>query len=126
MRSLELERRGTYSVSWRNKNTRNSVQISIYTQGICFKGMQKLFKNRHTRQQNTDGAKILSQCREDNQLDATEFFIALMICSTCFGQLYAYHHELETIFMLLPNMACNALVVGGRLLQAWRQAMRQG
>jgi len=27
--------------------------------------------------------------REENQLDATEWFIALIICSTCFGYLYA-------------------------------------
>jgi len=35
--------------------------------------------------------------REENQLDATEWFIALVICSTCFGHLYANHQELETI-----------------------------
>ena len=28
----------------------------------------------------------------------------LIICSTCFGHLYAYHQELETILMLLPHM----------------------
>jgi len=27
--------------------------------------------------------------REENQLDSTECFIALIICSTCFGHLYA-------------------------------------
>ena len=26
-----------------------------------------------------------------NQLDATELFIALIICSTCFGHFYAHH-----------------------------------
>jgi len=31
------------------------------------------------------------------QLDATELFIALVICSTCFGHFYAHHQELETI-----------------------------
>ena len=35
--------------------------------------------------------------REEDQLDATEWFIALVICSTCFGHLYAHHRELETI-----------------------------
>ena len=34
--------------------------------------------------------------REENQLDVTECFIALMICSTCFGHFYAHHQELET------------------------------
>ena len=32
-----------------------------------------------------------------NQLDATELFIALIICSTCFGHFYAHHQELEII-----------------------------
>ena len=62
--------------------------------------------------------------REGNQLDATECFIALIICSTCFGHLYAQHQELETIHVLLPHMVCNALVAGGRLLGAELQAMR--
>ena len=35
--------------------------------------------------------------REGNQLDVTEWFIALVICSTCFRHLYAHHQELETI-----------------------------
>ena len=49
-----------------------------------------------------------------NQLDATEGFIALIICSTCFGHFYAHHQELETICVLIPPMVCNALVAGGR------------
>ena len=32
-----------------------------------------------------------------NQLDATEWFISLIICSTCFGHFYAHHQEFETI-----------------------------
>jgi len=47
-----------------------------------------------------------------NQLDATEWFIALIICATCFGHLYAHHQELETILLFLPHMVCNALVAG--------------
>ena len=42
--------------------------------------------------------------REENQLDATECFIGLIICSTCFGHLYAHHHELDTILVLLPHI----------------------
>jgi hypothetical protein len=65
--------------------------------------------------------------REENQLDATERFIALIICSTCFGQLYAHHQELEeTVLVLLQHMVCSALVVGGRLLGAEQRAMRLG
>jgi len=49
-----------------------------------------------------------------------------LICSTCFGHLYAHHQELETIIVLLPNTMCNALVAGGRLLGAEQQGMRLG
>ena len=48
--------------------------------------------------------------REENQLDAAEWFIALIICSTCFGHLHAHHQELETILVLLLHMVCDALV----------------
>ena len=64
--------------------------------------------------------------REENQLDATECFIALIIRSTCFGHLYAHRQDLETINALLPHMVCNALVAVGRLLRAEQQAMRPG
>jgi len=67
----------------------------------------------------------ISKRREENQLDATECFIALIICSTCFGHLYVHHQELETVLVLLPHMVCNALVAGGRLLGAEQQVMRQ-
>ena len=62
--------------------------------------------------------------REENQLDATDWFIALIIGSTCFGNFYAPHQELDTICVLLPPMVCNALVAGGRRLGAGQQAMR--
>ena len=52
--------------------------------------------------------------KEENQLDAAEWLIALVICSTCFGHLHAHRQELETILVLLPHMVCNALVAGGR------------
>jgi len=61
-----------------------------------------------------------------NQLDAIECFIVLIICSTCFGHLYAHHQELDTILVLLPHMVCNALVAGGRLLGAEQQAVCPG
>ena len=55
-----------------------------------------------------------------NQLDATEWFIALIIRSTCFGHFYAHHKELEIICVLLPPMVCSAwlLVVGGQVQAA--------
>ena len=62
--------------------------------------------------------------REENQLDATEWFI--IICSTCFGHVYAHNQELETIIVILPHMVCNALVPGGRRSGVGQQAMRPG
>jgi hypothetical protein len=53
-------------------------------------------------------------------------FIALIVCSTCFGYLYAHHQELETILVLFPHMVCNALVAGVRLLGPEQQAVRSG
>ena len=63
---------------------------------------------------------------EENQIDATEWFIALIICSTCFGDFYAHHQEFEAILVLLPHMVCNALVAGGRLLGVEQQTIRPG
>ena len=62
--------------------------------------------------------------REENQLNATGWFIALVLCSTCFGHLYAHHQELETILVLLPHMVCNASVAGGRRSGAQQQQPR--
>jgi len=36
----------------------------------------------------------LVRVEKKNQLDVTECFIALMICSTYFGHFYAHHQEL--------------------------------
>ena len=64
--------------------------------------------------------------REENQLDATACFIALIIYSTCFGHSYDHQKELENILVLLPNVVCDALVAGGRLLGGKQQAMGPG
>jgi hypothetical protein len=48
------------------------------------------------------------------QLDATEWLIALIICWTCFGHLYAHHQEFETLCVSLPPLVCSALIAGGR------------
>ena len=61
-----------------------------------------------------------------NHLDATECFIALIICSTCFGHFYAHHQELDTICVLLPSMVCDALVAGCWRSGAEQSAMRSG
>ena len=44
--------------------------------------------------------------------DVARPFIALIICSKCFGHLYAHHQELEIICVLLPPTVCDALVAG--------------
>ena len=69
---------------------------------------------------------IFISIEKKTKQDAIECFIALIIYSTCFGHLYAYHQELDTILVLLPLMVCDALVAGGRMLGAEQQAMRPG
>ena len=62
--------------------------------------------------------------REQNQLDATEWFIVLIICSTCFGHLYAHHQELETLPVLLPHMVCDALVARSSYASGMREVVQ--
>jgi len=64
--------------------------------------------------------------REENHLDATEWFIALIIRSTRFGHFYAHHQELETICVLLPPVVYDALVAICWRSGAGQQAMRLG
>jgi len=40
---------------------------------------------------------IVNERRKKGQLDATQWFIELVVCSTCFGHHYAHHQEPETI-----------------------------
>jgi len=42
------------------------------------------------------------QCKlkNKNQLDATYYFLVLLICSTCFGYHYAHHQELTTTLVI--------------------------
>ena len=48
-------------------------------------------------------------CVVKNQLDATYYFIALLIASTCFGHYCAHHQELLTI-MLITTLVVSFLV----------------
>jgi len=41
--------------------------------------------------------KYLKDMKKEIELDATQWFIELMIRSTCFGHYYAHHQELDTI-----------------------------
>jgi hypothetical protein len=75
----------------------------------------------------TDCWCIEGYCVEKkNQQDATEWFIALIICSTCFRHFYVHHQELETIYVLLPPIVFNALIGGGRRSGTGQQAMCPG
>ena len=69
-------------------------------------------------------ASLHMRREEKNQLDATEWFIALITCSKYFGHFYAHHQELETICVLLLHMVCSALVAGCRRSGTGQQAMR--
>ena len=95
-------------------------QVSLYFTSICNTSWRKV------RLLHASSDSLCLKRTEEHQLDAIEWFMALTICSTCFGHFYAHHQELETILVLLPHMMCNALVVCGRLLGAEQQAMRPG
>ena len=69
---------------------------------------------------------ILICIKKKNQLNATEWFIALIICSTCFGHFYAHRQKLETLYVLLPPMVRGVLVAGCRRSGTGQQAMRPG
>ena len=47
--------------------------------------------------------------KNKNQLDATYYFIVLLIGSTCFGHYYAHHQELPTM-MLITTLVVSFLV----------------
>ena len=66
--------------------------------------------------------------REENQLDVTECFFALMIRSICYGHFYVHHQELKTICVLLPPMVCSAclLVVGGQVQDSRLWVQKEG
>jgi len=62
---------------------------------------------------------------EENQLDATQSFIELVICSTCFGHVYAHHQELATI-LLVWHVACDSWLLVVRRSGTRYQTMRSG
>ena len=51
--------------------------------------------------------------KNKNQLDATYYFIVLLIGSTCFGHYYAHHQELATIMSITTLVI--SIPVGCRL-----------
>ena len=70
--------------------------------------------------------KLTELCVEKkNQLDATGWFIALIICSTCFGHFYAHHQELETM-CVITAYGVHCLVAGCRGSGSGQQDVRPG
>jgi len=55
--------------------------------------------------------------KNKNQLDATYYFIVLLIGSTCFQHYYAHHHELATMALIVSFLVCCLLEVGAVRLQ---------
>jgi len=53
--------------------------------------------------------RTLKFSKNKKQLDATYYFIVLLIGSTCFGHYYAHHQELATL-MLITTLAVSFLV----------------
>jgi len=54
------------------------------------------------------GPYIIVITEGKNQLDATNYYIVLLVGSTCFGQYYAHHQELVTM-MLITTIGCFVL-----------------
>ena len=48
----------------------------------------------------SDNANTLIYLKNKNQIDATYYFIVLLIGSTCFGHYYAHHQELTTVMFI--------------------------
>ena len=115
-RSYEVERKGTHVTI--TCPTCDRLFLFVGSGGNCEKHSRSFHRGIYIYICVCVNNIYMYKRGEENQLDAPECFIKLMICSTCFGHLYAHHQELETILMLLPHMVCNALVAGGRLLGA--------
>jgi len=52
---------------------------------------------------------IVKTEEQENRLDATRYFIVLIIGSACFRHYYAYHQELATV-MLITTLVVSFLV----------------
>ena len=70
---------------------------------------------------------IIHIWEEEDQVNGTQYFIELVICSTCFGHVYAHLQELATIGLLLVcHVACNSWLLAVGRSGAAQQAMRPG
>jgi len=60
-----------------------------------------------------------------NQLDATCYFIVLLIGSTCFGHYYAHHHKLATMMLITTLVVRSWFVVCWMLLESAARTLLQ-
>ena len=86
---------------------------------------RRLSCRKNGKQYKLDVCLSMHRCicvENKNQLDGTEWFIELIICSTYFGHFYAHHQELETSVYL-----CVITAYGVRCLVAgcWRSGTGQ-
>ena len=56
---------------------------------------------------------LINKDLKKNQLDATYFFIVLLIGSTCFGHYYAHHRALTTIMLITRFVVPLCKDIGG-------------
>ena len=66
--------------------------------------------------------------RIKNQLDATYYFIALLIGSTCFGHYYAHHQEFRdcVVDYHISRFVLGLLNVGGYVRLGWSSVRDAG
>jgi len=62
------------------------------------------------------------------QLDATYYFIMLMLSSTCFGHHYAHHQELTTLSFgyHIGRLVLELLLVGSKVQAGWMSVRTEG
>ena len=86
-------------------DTSKSYLIKSLLVGICL----RVLKQKVNFAVGLTCSKQAYQVKNENQLDATYYFIVLLIGLTCFGHYYAHHQELETI-MLITTLVVSFLV----------------
>ena len=84
------------------------AQISGFILLCCERAKEVATLCLHLSVKQCEGNKVLP-LKNKNQIDATYYFIVLLIGSTCFGHYYAHHQELATI-MLITTLVVSFLV----------------
>ena len=122
--SIFSEKIAEWKQQLKERKALNVSETQEHNKGIFY------FALKHTKNNKPELDVCLSVNRcicaeKKNQLDVTECFIALMICSVCFGHFSAHHQELETV-CVTTAFGVQCLVAGCRRSGAGQQAMRSG